>query len=474
MPDHMSDKRDNILLKEQLEQLFDENIEKITRHDYGTLSGKREKAIAEFSKSGFPTREMEDWRDTDLSKTFSGKYSTIFEPSHEEISIDQVFKCNIHDLETDQISLLNGWYIDKNKPLVKSANGVISGSLAAAMEEYPEIFEAHYAKYADSKKDGFQALNLAFAQDGFFIYVPDNVVVDKPMQMVSIINWNEGLFIQTRNLVILGKNSKMTMVHCDDSTNQEAMFKNSVTEVFVDEGANLEHYKLQNLNNQSTLINATWFKQMKDSSLKSNAITLNGGLIRNYTHVTMDGEGASAEVYGVYLMDKSQHVDNQVFIDHAKPNCYSNELFKGILDEEASAVFNGHVLVRKDAQKTNAFQNNKNILMSDTARANAKPFLEIYADDVKCSHGATVGQLDPEAMFYLRSRGICEANSRLLLLYAFAGEIVDKVSIDALKIRVDDMIRKRLKGELHICDTCALHCEGPNKDILFEIDLSKV
>ena len=470
----MSSNKDSILLKERLEHLFATNIEKITNHDFPAMAGIRKKAIARFSETGFPHKNMEDWRNTDLTGTLSGKYSTVFEPTHGEMSIEQIFKCNIHDLETDQISLLNGWYVDKKKPLTKHDNGVISGSLAAAMEEYPEIMAAHYGKYASSDMDGFHALNLAFAQDGFFIYVPDNVVVEKPMQMVSIINWNEGLLIQTRNLVILGKNSKMTMVHCDDSTNQEAMLKNSVTEVFIDEGAKLEHYKLQNLNNQSTLINATWFRQMKDSSLKSNAITLNGGLIRNYTHANLDGEGASAEVYGVYLMDKTQHVDNQVFIDHAKPNCYSNELFKGILDDEASAVFNGHVLVRKDAQKTNAFQNNKNILMSDTARADAKPFLEIYADDVKCSHGATVGQLDPEAMFYLRSRGICKANARLLLLYAFAGEIVDKISIEALKVRVDDMIRKRLKGELHICDTCALHCEGPNMDILFEIDLSKV
>lgn len=464
----------DISLKEQLEQLFEANKEKIVRHDFPAMSGTREEAIATFSKTGFPHKNMEGWRNTDLSQALNGKYTTMLEPGHGDLSIDQVFKCNIHELETDQISLLNGWYVDRKQPLIKHENGTISGSLAAAMEEYPEIFEAHYGKYADRKKDGFQALNLAFAQDGFFIYVPDNVVVDKPMQMVSIINWNEGLLIQTRNLIILGRNSKMTMVHCDDSTNQEAMFKNSVTEVFIDEGASLEHYKLQNLNNQSTLINTTWFRQMKDSSLKSNAITLNGGLIRNYTHTILDGEGASAEVYGVYLMDKTQHVENQVFIDHAKPNCYSNELFKGILDDEATAVFNGHVLVRKDAQKTNAFQINKNILMTDTAKVNAKPFLEIYADDVKCSHGATVGQLDPEAMFYLRSRGICEANARLLLLYAFAGEIVDKVSIEALRVRVDDMIRKRLKGELHICDTCALHCEGPNKDILFEIDLSKV
>lgn len=463
-----------IALKQKLERLFIENREQISSHDHAGIGNTRDVAMKLFSREGFPHRKMEDWQNTDLSETLKKDYATMFSPGHGDLSIDQVFKCNIHELETEQISLLNGWYIDTKKPIEKHDNGVIAGSLAAAMEEYPEIFETHYGKYADQSKDGFHALNLAFAQDGFFIYVPDNVVVDKPMQMVSIINWEHELFIQTRNLVILGRNSSMTMVHCDDSTNEKAMFKNAVTEVFLDEGARLEHYKLQNLNNQSTLINNTWFRQMKGSSLKSNAITLNGGLIRNYTHSVLGGEGASAEVYGVYLMDRKQHVNNQVFIDHAKPNCYSNELFKGILDEEASAAFNGHIMVRKDAQKTNAYQNNKNILLTDTAKAHAKPFLEIYADDVKCSHGATVGQLDTEAMFYLRQRGICEANARLLLMYAFAGEVINKIGIEALKLRVDDMVKKRLKGELHICDTCALHCEGPNKEILFEIDMTKV
>jgi len=281
-------------LKKEFEQLFSEHKAQISKHDLPSVREGREEAMTTFSQQGFPNKKMEAWRDTDLSTSLSEKYANRFEPSHGDLSIGEVFQCNIHELETDQISLLNGWYIDKKNPLEVQENGVISGSLAAAMEAYPEIFEAHYGKYADKDKDGLQALNLAFAQDGFFIYVPDNVVVDKPMQMVSIINWEEGLFIQTRNLVILGKNSKMTMVHCDDSTNQEAMFKNSVTEVFIDEGANLEHYKLQNLNNQSTLINATWFRQMKGSSLKSNHVTLNGGTIRNYTHTTLDGEGASA------------------------------------------------------------------------------------------------------------------------------------------------------------------------------------
>ena len=337
----------SIGLKEKLVELFASNREQITKRDNPSLIEQREAAITEFKNKGFPHKKLEDWRNTDLSETLNRNYSTLFEPGHGELSIDQVFKCNIHDLETDQISLLNGWFIDTKRPLQVHENGVIAGSLAAAMEAYPELFTRHYGKYADKEKDTFQALNLAFAQDGFFIYVPDNVEVEKPMQMVSIINWDKELFIQTRNLVIMGRNSRMTMVHCDDSTNQEAMFKNSVTEVFIDEGAKLEHYKLQNLNNQSTLINATWFRQMKDSSLKSNAITLNGGLIRNYTHTVLDGEEASAEIFGVYLMDRKQHVDNQVYVDHAKPNCYSNELFKGILDEEASAAFNGHILVGK-------------------------------------------------------------------------------------------------------------------------------
>jgi Fe-S cluster assembly protein SufD len=208
--------------------------------------------------------------------------------------------------------------------------------------------------------------------------------------------------------------------------------------------------------------------------LKTNSITLNGGLIRNNVDVKLNGEYAEADVFGVYLMDKEQHVDNQVFIDHASPNCYSNELYKGILDDKGTAVFNGHILVRKDSQKTNAYQNNKNILLTDTARANAKPFLEIYADDVKCSHGATVGQLDNEAMFYLQSRGIKEHDARMLLMYAFAADVINKINIEALKIRIDDMVKKRLRGELSVCDKCVLHCSSPEKEINFDIDLSKI
>ena len=242
----------------------------------------------------------------------------------------------------------------------------------------------------------------------------------------------------------------------------------------MDEGAHLDHYKLQNLNNISTLLNTTYFHLESESRLNTYALTLNGGLIRNNARVKLNGRGADSNVYGLYLMDRKQHVDNRVFIEHAVPDCTSNELFKGILDDEASAVFNGHILVQRDAQRTNAYQKNPNILLTDTATVNTRPFLEIYADDVKCSHGATVGQLDSEALFYIRSRGLCMASARLLLMYAFAAEVIEKMTLEPLQERIDEMVKQRLRGELHICQNCVLHCANQDKEIHFDIDLSKI
>jgi len=294
------------------------------------------------------------------------------------------------------------------------------------------------------------------------------------MQMVNIIRHYRNIFIQNHNLIILGRNARLQLLQCDDSVDQQRSVTNTVTEVFIGENSSLDHYKLQNKNNNSTFINSAFFNLEKNARLLTNGITLNGGMIRNDIHVTLNGEHAEANIMGVYLMDGSQHVDNQVFVDHAYPNCFSNELFKGILDDSASAVFNGHILVRRDAQKTNAYQNNKNILLTDKATVNTMPFLEIYADDVKCSHGTTIGQLDQNALFYLKSRGIGDDNARLLLMYAFAAEVINYIGIEPLRIRVDDMVKKRLRGELSICDQCVLHCSSKEKPVHFEIDMSKI
>jgi Fe-S cluster assembly protein SufD len=471
----MEIKTDIISLEKSMLQLFDEKKQEIFHHNTPTVINRRNAAIEAFKESGFPAAHDENWRNTDLKSTLSENYNYYLQPEFDNsLQLDKIFECNIPHLQTEMISQLNGWYVSDNGGLTKNNQGVIIGSLSAAMAKYPDLIDKFYGQIADNRKNGFVALNNAFAKDGIFIYVPDGVKVEMPLQMVNIIHHNENIFIQNHNLIVLGKNSRLQLVQCDDSVDHQRSLINTVTEIFIDEGASLDHYKLQNKNDVSTLINTIFFKLERNATMSTNAITLNGGLIRNDNHLLLNGEHCDANIFGVYLVDKDQHVENHVFVDHAFPNCTSNELFKGIADDSAHAVFNGHILVRKDAQKTNAYQNNKNILLTDKATVNAKPFLEIYADDVKCSHGATIGQLDENAMFYLKSRGIGQHNARTLLMYAFAAEVINKIKIDPLKIRIDDMVKKRLRGELSICEQCVLHCSTMEKPVNFEIDMSKI
>ncbi len=461
-------------LDQMLIKQYQENKERIAINDISYVTELREKAFQVFLKEGFPHNGMEQWRHTDVDALTEESFMNELEVPDTKKDIEEMFRCDVHNFDTETLSMLNGWYIDKEHLLKKLPEGIIVGSVRAAMKEYPAIFEKFYGKVIPENANGFVQINTAMMQDGFFIWVPDGVSSDKTLQIIKIINREEQHFVQTRNLIVLGKNSALSLMHCDDSVNQQAGLLNTVTEIFVDENAQLELYKLQNLNDQSGLINSTFVQQMANSNIKTNTLTFNCGLIRNNIHVKLDGQGSHADVLGLYLMDKQQHIDNQIRIDHNVANCTSNELFKGILDDEASAVFNGYIHVARDAQKTNAYQNNNNILLKPTATINTMPFLEIYADDVKCSHGATVGQLDQEAMFYIRSRGISAANARLLLMYAFAADIINEISIEALRQRIDDMVKKRLRGELSICDKCVLHCGAPEKNYHFDIDLSKI
>ncbi len=463
-----------INIKEALIQHFHDNMQFIGKVDSPRIADIRQQAIATFSELGFPDIKQEKWRNTDLSKVLERSYSFSATPQPQNVNVDELFKCEVPGFDTQSVTVLNGWYMNGGKMLTTLANGMVVGSLRAAFEAFPELIEKHYAMYADHKIHGLSALNTAMAMDGVFIYVPDNVVAEKPLQMVSVINMNEDSMIQLRNLVILGKNSKLTLVQCDDSIDDHRSFINTVSEFYLADNAHLDHYKLQNKNDRSTLINSSWFHLERSANLSSNGISLNGGFIRNESYATLAGSGSHADLLGLYLMDRNQHIDNQIFVDHASPDCTSNEQFKGILDDHASGVFNGHILVRKDAQRTNAYQNNKNILISDKAVIDTKPFLEIYADDVKCSHGATIGQLDEQAMFYLRSRGISYENARMLLMYAFAAEIVNKISIEQLRNRIDDLVKKRLRGELSICDQCVLHCNAQEQRVAFKIDMSRI
>ena len=462
-------------LKEYLTGVFSLRQQEITSNDTPFVAAKRAEAFNIFSKAGFPHAAIEKWRGTDLSRALNNEYHALPEMPSANLDIDKIFKCDVPHFETLLITQLNGWYADRKNLIKVYPNGMIIGSLAAAFSKYPELISEHYGKYADDNAESLTALNTAMSQDGIFIYIPDNVTVGQNLQTVNITDFKQNLFLNTRNLVILGENSHLRLVQCDDSINHDVTFINSVTEVKIGKNSSLDHYKLQNKDDHTTLINSMYFNQDEGSSLSTNAISLNGGLIRNLSHVTLSGRHCSADVYGLYLMDRYQHVDNQVYINHLAPECISRELFKGVLDDHASGVFNGHIKVHRDAQQTNAFQTNRNILLSDKASIDTKPFLEIYADDVKCSHGATIGQLDAEALFYIRSRGISESNAKILLMYAFAAEVINKISIPELRQRMDDMVKKRLRGELSQCEQCVLNCSShEHQKVEFNIDITKI
>ena len=464
----------NYNTKEALLNVFNANVERITRNDSPAIAQMRREAIAVFATMGFPHTKLEKWRNTDLSNVLNHDFAIQLDQHTSDVDFEEIFRCDVPGFNTYMVAELNGYFVDRGTTIPQADQGVIVCSLAEAFSRHRDILDKHYGKYAPFADNSLTALNTAFAQDGVFIYVPDNVVVEDIVQTVNLIHSPESIFVQPRNLVIVGRNSNLRLVQCDDSVDDHVGFINSVTEVFLDENAALDHYKLQNKNDRSALINNIYFHVEAGANLSTNAISLNGGLIRNEANVRLNGPGSHADILGVYLMDRNQHVDNQVFVDHAAPDCTSNEMFKGILDDQASGVFNGHILVRQDAQRTNAYQNNRNILISDKAVIDTKPFLEIYADDVKCSHGATVGQLDSEAMFYLRSRGIGMDNARMLLMYAFAAEIVNKISIPQLQARIDDLVKKRLRGELSICEQCVLHCNSREQKVAFEIDMSRI
>lgn len=372
--------------------------------------------------------------------------------------VEEYFHCKVKDIDTQMCIFLNGWYVHNNQPLTILKNGIIVGSLMEAQRQFPEKVLPYLNDKPTPKEDDYSALNRQRYNDGLFIYVPDNVTAEKPIQLISLTDSAEELIINNRNLIVMGKNAELSFVQCDDSIEFKKCFINNVTKIYLAEDSRFSYYKMENKNPESLLFNEVDVLQKGHSQFYSNAMTFNTGYLRNRINVFLTEPFATANLYGLYLVDRNQHVDNQIFVDHQVPDCESHQLYKGIIDDAARADFLGHVVVQPDAQRTVAGQTNRNITLTDDAHVTSRPFLEIYADDVKCNHGTTVGQLDDEAMFYLRTRGICERNARMLLMFAFANEIANYIKIDSLRERYIEMIRKRLNGELTICDQCVLHC----------------
>jgi Fe-S cluster assembly protein SufD len=437
---------------------YRDNIKRISENSSPLINSFREPAIENFTRLGIPTRKNESYRYTNLDTFFGHDFKSYFMPSEKDFFRAEEFRCDVTDLDAHGVVLLNGFYPTINGKLRQLPGGIWIGSLNEASKKFGDKIEKHYGKYLNGNSDGLVHLNTAMASDGVFIWVPEGVVLKKPIQIVNLVQSDEDIFNQHRNLMIVEKNADVTIIICDHTLSPGKFLTNAVTEVYVGENAHFDIIRVQNEHNNAGKITHTFIHQDRNSHASSNNITLHGGLVRNSTHHYLGGEGAECHSYGLYLADKFQHVDNFVNVDHAVPNCTSNQLFKGVLDDMATGAFNGRIFVHKDAQGTMAYQKNNNILLTDDAKMDTKPQLEIYADDVKCSHGATVGQLDDNALFYLRSRGIDKRQARLMLMFGFAHEVIQNIKVEALQERMDNLVMQRLKGELSRCASCMVKC----------------
>ena len=441
-------------LKERYAALYDANQTAICKPVSEVVNGHRVKALAAFMRLGIPGKKVEDYRYSDFQPHFEAPLSVDFSNTTGNVNPEELFQCAVPDMDVCTIFLINGWFAG-----VQSVpENVVAGSFATMSQQYPELYGRYYGQQAPVERDGLVAMNTLFAQDGFFLHIKKGAVVEKPIQVINIMTGDADRMAFFRNLIIAEPNSQAKVLFCDHTLSPSRFVVNGVTEVFADENAIFDYYSVQSQHNLTTQVSGVYVNQKQYSNVLTNHLTLQCGVARNNIFVTLDGEYCESHLYGLYLADKNQHIDNFSFVDHAKPNCQSNELFKGVLDDQASGSFTGSIKVRPHAQKTNAYQSNKNLLLTKDAKFNTKPQLEIYADDVKCSHGATVGQLDENALFYLRSRGIDEREAKLMLMFGFAHDVIKNIPIEALRERIDNLVLQRLRGELSRCASCAIQC----------------
>lgn len=441
--------------EQQYIDLFSQTEAMLCRHSAEVLNAPRAEAFADFERLGFPTRKQEKYKYTDISKFFEPDYGLNLNRLEIPVNPNEVFKCDVPNMSTSLYFVVNDTFYKGGRES-KLPDGVIFGSLKEVAEQNPELVRKYYGKLADTSQDGVTAFNTAFAQDGVLFYVPKNVVVEKPIQLVNILRGDVNFLVNRRVLIILEEGAQARLLACDHAMDNVNFLATQVVEAFIGENATLDFYELEETHTSTVRISNMYVKQGADSNVLLNGMTLHNGTTRNTTHVTFAGEHAELNLCGMAIADKNQHVDNHTVIDHAVPHCTSNELYKYVLDEQAVGAFAGLVLVRPGAQHTASQQTNRNLCATREARMYTQPQLEIYADDVKCSHGATVGQLDESALFYMRQRGIPLHEARLLLMFAFVNEVIDTIRLDALKDRLHLLVEKRFRGELNKCKGCAI------------------
>lgn len=432
--------------------------EELFENSSDILNAKRNQAFQHFVMQGIPTRKNENYKYTNLNPAFLPNFTFIHKKEEKTIRLDEAFRCDVPQLNTNLALVLNGWFYKNENKNGDLPEGVILDSLDRISKQKPELL-AKYASLAKTDEDPLVALNTAYAKDGFFLYVPKNVVVKSPIQIINFLQNEKDTYTTQRNLILIEEGAKVQVLLCDHTLNLKKYLSNSVTEIFAGNNTDIEFYTLQNQHNESTNLNSVFIEQQRDSRVTTHTASLHGGLVRNNLKFILDGENAQANMFGMAFMDKKQHVDNFTQVIHAQPHCESNQVYKNVLDDNSSGAFSGQIHVVRDAQKTNAFQRNNNLLLTDQANMQTKPQLIIDADDVKCSHGATVGQIDQEALFYLRTRGIDEDKARLMMMNAFAHEVVKEIKLEPLRDRIDELVEKRLQGEIAHCHNCDYNCD---------------
>jgi len=424
------------------------------------LNSYREKAFETFQRTGFPVYKSEDYQHIHVADLLKEDYGFYLNRSGININPHKVFHCDVPNLNSHKHFVVNGHFYD-DEAKKKLPPNVFSGSLNAFAEQYPELFSKYYnqlvgARHALPLHDaGLTAFNTAFVQDGYVLYVPENTVIEKTIQLTNISAGNNTSLINRRMLFILEQGAQAKLLVCDHAYDENPKTANTqVVEIFAGENAELDFCELEESSLNTIRLTNNFVRQAASSQVRITGITLSNGTTRNNYTVDLTGEHAETHLYGMAIADSRQKIDNYTLINHLVPNCRCNELFKYILDDEAVGAFSGRIVVAKGTQKTEAYQSNRNLLGSRDCRMFSKPQLEIYADDVKCSHGMTTGQLDENALFYLCSRGIPKDEAVLLLKFAFSNDVIQGIRMEGLRDRLKLLIEKRFRGELVTCRDC--------------------
>lgn len=444
------------MIESQYIDIFNQHRQTIDSKSVAGLNSLRDKALQAFQKQGFPTKKLEDYLYLDVSAEFMPDYGLNINRIPFQGNPYKAFKCEIPDLTTNLYFVLNDLFYNHELPEVNYPKGVFVGSMMDFAEQQPGIFAKYYGQTADVNNNGIIAFNTMFVQDGFVVYVPKGVVLEHPIQLINILKSKLNYLVNRRILIIAEENSQVKVLVCDHTVDESQFLATQVTEIFADKNAIVDYYDLEENSDKVTRLTNTFVHQEASSNVLVNNMTLNTGVSRNNYNVRLNGEHAEAYVCGMVIADRHQYVDNFAFLDHAMPHCTSTQLFKYVMQDESKGSFCGRILVEKDAQKTQAYQTNNNLCTSPHAHMYAKPQLEIYADDVKCSHGLTTGQLDEEALFYLRSRGISKDMAQLMLMQAFTADVLEHVRIPLLKDRLIELVEKRFKGESARCGNCTV------------------